>query len=413
MIVMVLCCSLLFSMYLGVEAHSLSRVKEPSISFAAPFNAMLSSKLSRNGRNELSSLGIGNSNGFSGKLTRVDDDNYRLTGSIMLHDGLHPFVAEGRVYTVKLSNGTTGLIGSMLGMTSDTKEHLNKTIHALPTEDKLFLFVTSGVISENTNIDTLVFGQEFIERSELVTSFGSRFASDVSMASTSVVLSDYNETLRGTGYGAGQLFSGEIVPMSAVTFYTPLRVMPRAKYNTLVKINSHEANALYFTRKYYNFTGFLSTWVSGGTCEIGSNYSFMEVSQLDPPSKSFNVTIPIPWISSGAFGWSPWSISIPLFGISASREKLSGSNFFNIAKWSHNYSRNVDWAHTGPASTAIGYAGQNSIHYLHNPSTQVTVNMYAKGSISYIFQHQIGATIHSGGFTVATPTISAPIIVNP
>lgn len=180
-----------------------------------------------------------------------------------------------------------------------------------------------------------------------------------------------------------------------------------------MKINSHEANAQYFTRNYYNFTGVLSTWVSGGTCEIGSNAPLMEVSELDPQSSSLSVTLPIPWISGGVFAWSPWSINIPLFGIRANRERLGGSNYYNIAKWTHNHNRTVDWVPSGPAATTIGYSGQNSIHYLNNPPSEVTVNMYGKGSISYSFQHQVGGPIHSGGFTVATPTINAPIIVTP
>jgi len=56
------------------------------------------------------------------------------------------------------------------------------------------------------------------------------------------MIASYNEALRGTGYGAGRLWTGELVNMAAVTFYTPRRVVPRSKYKTWVKIDSSEAN---------------------------------------------------------------------------------------------------------------------------------------------------------------------------
>lgn len=204
--------------------------------------------------------------------------------------------------------------------------------------------------------------------------------------------SSTNETLRGTGYGAGRLWTGELVKMAAVTFYTPLRVVPRSKYKTWVKMNSSEANAQYFIRNHYNFTGMLSTWVSGATCEIGSNNQFMEVSEPDP---------------SSSIAWT-----VPLFPIRATLERLVGSQYNNIVKWTHNYGRNVDWSNKGPAATTVGYAGMNSIHFLHNSPSELVVNMHARGTISYSFQHQIGATLYAGGFTVATPTVVAPIAVD-
>ncbi|MBS4054911.1 MAG: hypothetical protein KGZ64_09120 [Thermaerobacter sp.] len=54
----------------------------------------------------------------------------------------------------------------------------------------------------------------------------------------------------------------------------------------------------------------------------------------------------------------------------------------------------------------------NSIYFLHNPATELVVNMHARGTVSYSFQHQIGATLYAGGFTVATPTVAAPITVD-
>lgn len=407
---LLLCLLLAFGVFdFGLMETGATDAEEPFIVLTADYNQSLSVELNANGGTK-GLQAIQDSDIFDGTLRHVSDNKYSLIGFIPLFDGRHEFSAEGDLKTIKLTTGSMGLIGNFLGFTSDTNEHVNITVHAVPDKDKIFIFTTVGYLTQTTSIDTLIFGQQFDEMNELVEAFSPQ---EVALETDSSVVTNsaYNEQLRAIGYGAGELWTGEIVPMAAITFYSPQRVAARDNYKAWVKLNSHVSNAEYWTRIHYGFyTGVLSTWVSRGTCEFGSDNRYMEVSNLDPASGGWNVTLPIPWISaSGQFDWSPWSFNIYLSRIDATKHKLSGSTYDNIARWVHNYSQNVDWSSAGPASTTIGYSGQSTIIFFNTPSSPVAVNMYAEGSISYNFQHQVGATITSGGFTVGTPTVNATI----
>lgn len=382
----------------------------PVAVFAADYNNALSTELNANG-NSRRLQDITTPESFYGVLHYDKGTHHRLTGLISLFDGQHEFSAQGELTTVELTTGSKGLIGNFLGFTSDTNEHVNITIHAVPDKEEVFIFTTVGYLTETTAIDTLIFGQQFDEMGELVKAF--RPQEDPQDKSSNVILNSNNEQLRAIGYGAGELWTGEIVPMSAITFYSSPQMEARKNYQAWVKVNSHVGNAEYFTRIHYGFyTGVLSAWVTRGSCEFGSDNIYMAVSELDPESGGFNVTLPIPWISSsGTFSWSPWSFNIYFSQITASKHKSSGSSNYNIASWIHNYSKNVDWDSSGPARTTIGYSGRSWISYLNTPSSPVAVSMYAEGSVSYNFQHQVGATITSGGFTVATPTVYATSVV--
>ena len=109
---------------------------------------------------------------------------------------------------------------SDLSLTQESLQYEHKLRNLLPMLDDT---------EEWEQVKTLIFGEEFADMAELVTSFCTYNTIDLSETAqvSAAIASDYNETLRGTGYGAGQLGSGKIIPMAAVTFYSPLRVTPR------------------------------------------------------------------------------------------------------------------------------------------------------------------------------------------
>ncbi|MBS3873985.1 MAG: hypothetical protein KGZ92_00825 [Firmicutes bacterium] len=410
-------CAFLISGIFGELSHGSASLTKPLLTFSANYDSSVSGMV----HNDDTPM-IENARRYSkisGVVSARSRNRQIIEGRIISGTGSQAFTADGEIEVVPLSNRSEGYIGNFTGLISDSREHINLTVHASPRSGDILVFVTVGVVSSETSVDTFVFGKPFDDMNVLATAYRDRhrrYAEELGKSSTLALAtnsSPYNETLRGTGYGAGRLWTGELVNMAAVTFYAPLRVVPRSKYKTWVKINSSESNAQYFIRTHYNFVGMLSTWVSGATCEIGSNHQFMEVSEPDPSSSiAWTVQLPVPWFVNGSFSWSPWNISIPLFSIRATLERLAGSQYNDIVKWTHNYGRNVDWSNNGPAATAVGYAGMNSIHFLHNPASELAVNMHARGTVSYSFQHQIGATLYAGGFTVATPTVVATITVD-
>lgn len=363
---------------------------------------------------------------FNIELDSKDDSYYTAYGKISKDKKELSYSAEGELKVVKLSSGEKGIIGNLLGTIDSTKEHINITVHSIPSKDNFFALVTLGTLSNDTDILTSAYGNVFEEMTELVQAFIPKDDEKVFVTNNTGEVSietldgfsiepmaayEYNTTLRSLSVGRRSIYSGTC-DLVATTFYTPFRMVPNSVYNTYVKVNSHEGNANAFARSYYGLLGTLSTWTSSGFCQIGTSDKNMKVSNLDPGNENFSISLPIPYMSSELFRVSPFSFNIGFSTIKATTSKLSGSIQDNIATWRHNYRKNMSWGSNGPVASTVGYSGLCDSSYKVNRDYDYTTKMYGKGSVSYSYQGMYGAQMYSGGFTVESPSEYVNIIID-
>lgn len=100
-------------------------------------------------------------------LTAENSDRLTINGET------RGFVLRGLPERVELSDGRVGYIGGLSGELDDG-ESIAVSLHALPSESKYFIVVTTGTLTVNSDgetqdtLKTYVFGEYFDEMSELV-----------------------------------------------------------------------------------------------------------------------------------------------------------------------------------------------------------------------------------------------------
>lgn len=95
------------------------------------------------------------------------------SGRLTINGETRGFVLRGLPERVELSDGRVGYIGGLSGELDDG-ERIVISLHALPSESKYFIVVTTGTLTVNSDgetqdtLKTYVFGEYFDEMSELV-----------------------------------------------------------------------------------------------------------------------------------------------------------------------------------------------------------------------------------------------------
>ncbi len=95
------------------------------------------------------------------------------SGRLTINGETRGFVLRGLPEKVELSDGRVGYIGGLSGELDDG-ESIAVSLHALPSESKYFIVVTTGTLTVNSDgetqdtLKTYAFGEYFDEMSELV-----------------------------------------------------------------------------------------------------------------------------------------------------------------------------------------------------------------------------------------------------
>ena len=95
------------------------------------------------------------------------------SGRLTINGKTRGFVLRGLPERVELSDGRVGYIGGLSGELDDG-ESIAVSLHALPSESKYFIVVTTGTLTVNSDgetqdtLKTYVFGEYFDEIGELV-----------------------------------------------------------------------------------------------------------------------------------------------------------------------------------------------------------------------------------------------------
>lgn len=342
------------------------------------------------------------------------------------------FHVEGTLKSVNLED-MEGEIGTLSGRLQDTTP-IGLTIHAViepisKVVKHLYIYVSIGEITEESLDTVLMFGETFDDMSTLV---GANIPAEANMNQSTLVeiansnpaemitdnvttraaASDYNPQFRGAVVSRSTCNNGQVVDLALLTFYTPINMKANSLYKLGVKINGHNGNANYYTNYRLAIPGAPSTWVVSGICEIGSTDGYFEMSGMDPQDESYNVEIPVPLYINGGFTFLPWNLNIGINTIKADRYKSDGNPDYNIARWTYNYSTNIDWDSSDPYNTNKGYAGRCLTTYHNNQSLNNYTSLYATGSITYAYSSYFNLHQYSGNYTVSLPVLTVGVIID-
>lgn len=351
-------------------------------------------------------------------LKQEDDNTYVATGELKTNTGVYAYTATGKLETVLTQEGE-GVIGFMTGEL-ENGDHLGMNLHYIPESSKIFIYMTIGYVTDDSDCETYIFGDTFAEMNTLVKVYAEQQVAEATVSNANkeepispAAAEDYNVTYRGIGIQQGQLINGNKVDLIATTLYTPLRMKPNEVATGYVKVNGHTGNATTYVQGTKLIPGALSVWASSGTCQISSlSDNNMKVFDMDPGDESWNVVIPIPYYAYGQWAFLPWTINIGFNTIKTTLSKNEGSTLYNNrAEWKHNYTGDINWGTDGAAATQKGYAGCCSMSYQYNRSYDYNTTITGSGSIDYNYLSQYGATQYTGNFS-AFSSISAKIVID-
>lgn len=352
------------------------------------------------------------------QLSGNEDGVFTAEGSISTVKGILEYCASG-VLTKVTTESWEGLIGVLAGNASNGSP-LTLSIHSIPAQNKYFVFVSLGSVTDVDGDYTYVYGDVFDEMDIMVSTYWNKFAIGNDSEPCAAIqgdgagvyasASDYNTTYRDIGVGTGTTLSGESIDLCAVSFYSPKRVGPNESAKTYVKVNGNVGNAALYAAGKYVVPGNVETTILSGYCQLGSSSDLnAELSNLDPGDESYNVSIPIPYYTSAGFGTLPWDINIGIYTIKTNLAKHSGSIVYNIASWEHNYSKDVSWTSSGAAATKVGYAGCATLTYHNNQSKDVSFNMVAGGNVKYQYNSYVLGKNYVGSFTANANPVTVAI----
>lgn len=353
------------------------------------------------------------------RLSTQEDGSYVAEGHISIARGTFHYSASGVLTEVGVQEWN-GIIGVLSGELSDGTS-LGISVHSIPDQNKLFLFVSVGNATDENGDETYVFGDVFNEMDYLVERYlcqlpmgdplgVSNITSDDGIV-TFASASDYNTTYRGKTVGQGTTLDGVKYDLCVASFYTPKRVGPNESAKAYVKVNGHTGNAAAYAAGKYVIPGAVTTTILGGTCRFGSLSDLkVELTHLDPQDESFNVSLPIPYYTvANGFGTLPWSFNIGINTIKTELTRHTGSIVDNTAEWSHNYSKDVSWNSSDPVATQLGYSGCATLTYHNNEDKAVSFSMVAGGSIQYQYSSYVLGKNYVGNFTAYAGAVTVSI----
>ena len=334
-----------------------------------------------------------------------------------------------------ISNGidgetTTAMIGIVTGCVIETGERITLSIHAIPEYGYSYIFVSVGTISETETSKTYIFGTVFDEMSQMINTSvvystpTNTIADDIVVNPQSQIattaLADYDEQFQGTAYSYYRKgLTDEVLPMVAVSLYTPNRVVCNSVYSAYVKINASVNNMLICLKaKYY---GVINASYTSGTCSLyapadKSTNEFLKLSDPDPENENFKVTLNVPsWVLGSAsiiLDIIPVTFNIYLKTIKVELSKNAGTRYDNKVVWNHNYSRNLTWTDSSPAQTSNGYTGSVDISYRKNENVGQTFTLSATGNVDFSFTGNDAGVPFNGTGTFVAPTITKTIYID-
>ncbi len=364
----------------------------------------------------------------------VDGDYYEGFGTVEGEESFSiVFSGELKTKTVKaISNGieddtVDALIGVLTGCVVETEELITLSIHSIPTNGYSYIFMSVGATSETEISKTYIFGTVFNEMIELVDS-ESQSVEDVTEESEIIAsdngimmadLIDYDPIFQITAYSQYEKgFTGEYLPMVAVTLYSPNRVYCNGVYPAFVKINASNNNMLIYLRgRYY---GVLSASYSSGSCSIyapsSSINDHVDFSRPDPEDDNFNITLNVP---SWAFGKLskiidiiPITFNIFFNTVKVKLSKNSGTLYDNKVVWNHNYHRDLTWTDSSPSETTNGYTGRIMMTYMKNTNAGQMFTISATGHVNFTFTGNDAGVPFNGSGTFNAPVVTKGIYID-
>ena len=353
---------------------------------------------------------------------------FNAEGEFPTVDGYLDYFAEGKLLVVEYENGSTGLVGNLIGSLSND-EHINISLHSIPEENKSFIYVSVGYLTNDSMPEIYIFGDTFDKLSELTEEYvgqqagvytlnpDEEYIPETIIEPTSTIASadDYNTTIRSMAIGTARTMggAGAEIQLAACTLYTPYRIKANGSYKVGVKLNGHSGNAAAYFRGQM-VLGVLSAWHSRGTVTVGSIDNEMEFHSLDPEDENFQVTLNVPGLDevSSIFKWFPVSFNILFSTIKTERYKNEGSILYNVATWKHNYSEDMSWENGNPITTPKGYCGQATITYYKNRDVDYTTLIETASVVSYEFRSQYGVETYTGNVSVRADGAYANVVVD-
>ncbi len=371
--------------------------KDDSLSLSVPFNESITSEMMTR-EDERNLLNNENKPQNITLLLEKEGNNYLATGVLEKKSGKHSYSIEGELQSVQMGE-SKGLIGFMSGEL-DNGEYVSMDLHCIPNSSDVFIYLSVGYVTSDSDCETYIFGEVFPSMNSLVDEYAESQEKNIMIEDDDISLlsSDYNVSLRDIKYTAGRLNNGNSVALMSASIFTPKRIGCNESAKSYIKLNGNLANAKVYIQGTKPVAGLLSVWATKGTCTLSSRDNNMELKDLDPGNENFKIELPIPYVWNGAVKILPWSFNIGFDTIKTSVKKNSGSFLYNEANWNHNYSNSVDWGTDGPASSKNGYVGSCTITYHDNDAR--STSLQGNGTITYTYMSQYGATQYTGSFTV-------------
>lgn len=393
------------------------------------------------GRDSESSISTYSDSKISLDLFEEQDGYYRTTGTIII-DEVYSFEASGSLdkYDVLTSEGThaDGLIGYLNGFTSDDNENITVSVHAVPSCNKYFLFVSVGMFDGQNEAETYIFGESFEEMNQLVDYYNidhygvsvydmvdettdiiiedivdstSDFTSTVDFAST--VALDGSEKLQTVLYTYYQLgYTDNYIPLTALSLYSPSHMQSNSIYPAHVKLNASTTNILAFLR--YRYVGVYSANVLSGSCGMSSPSNYMGITTTWPENgEMFNIDYWVPTWILGDYGWMFKLVEL-IYNIGFNRISstlgYSAGGLPSSVTWFHGYSRETSWTDYGPEATTNGYHGGMLFGYMGGPEL-TNLTLQGNGYVNISFSGNDG-TFYNGSITIGSATASTSIAIN-
>lgn len=359
------------------------------------------------------------SNDFTISLHMDENGTYIGSGSILLESGNVEYIATGDLYEFELSSGSIAYVGSIF-CAIDEHQYLSLSIHSKPDSEQLFVLANVSLMDDDGLIyanKVYAYGDLFDEMNELVTLYENETSVDLNdyvetedeneddnISTLSVLTSDYNTQYVSTVYTAYGTSSGGYYPLIALSVFAPKALHPNGTHYLYGKINSNISNAISYAGKYLTIGTVTGMSVSSGTLTITALRKDLGFTQQTPTTKTFNVKIPVPKVTS--FVTNQFSITtytLPIYRIEAELSQYgsynSSSLVTNRAYWYFAKNNNISWSSSvHPSQTEKAYVGQAYLVNFDNVSTETTCNITFAATLTYSYTSQYGAIQYTGSF---------------
>ena len=345
-------------------------------------------------------------NTFSMNLVKESSGRYSANGQIPLESGLEEYSVSGELLEMETSTGDDAIIGVMIGYSEPNHSKLYMTVHSIPNEGKTFVHVNeTRAINSAQEIDTIyAYGNFFDGMNEIVDKYTESWNNanqfETSQDVSPLATRSSNDKYQGQDIVCKKT-SNANYPVIALTATGPDSIEPNLVYYTRIKVNSNNTAA----RSYISAAlapGVIVGFSVSGSASMTIEEDEVEYDDLNPESKSRNVTIPLPVFNLITESFSIESISFSSMKVSATNEAVgtesyNKSHMNNRATWDFSKYNDISWT-TGedPAEAETGFGAYATFTYFGSNAYGATVAYDA--DLTYSYTTQFGVSQYVGSF---------------